>query len=176
MGRRCSSWVEWAEGTKGSLECTLLSHVRFNGADVNGWTQRWVYKNCLPEESVFKGGPEPEPGWLTPTCEQLWGKSKAVERLSMCWFHHCALLCSCANSFPTLISSAVLMAASNNPIYYNNEIKSFKACPNFPLSVLFYFLSSFVLPSSLWREWHNHYLAKWEALVFGRCTQQFAVL
>lgn len=112
-----AGWNE-LKAQKGSLECTLLSRVRFNGADVNGRIQCWVYKNCFPEEGAFKRAPEPEPesGWLTPTREQLWGKLKAVERLSVCWFHHCALLCSCANSFPTLISSTVLMGASDNPI------------------------------------------------------------
>lgn len=121
MGCRYNSWVERAEGTKDSLECTLLSRVIFNRADVNGWTRCWVYRNCLPEEGPFKGAPEPEPG---STHEQLRGKSKAVEWLSVCWFHHCALLCNRANSFPTLIPSAVLMAASNNPICHNNGVSS----------------------------------------------------
>lgn len=62
------------------------------------------------------------------TCEQLRGKSKAVEQLSVCWFRHCALLCSRANSFPTFIPSAVLMAASNNPICHNNEVNSRLRC------------------------------------------------
>lgn len=123
MGRRYKSWVERAEGTKGSLECMLLPHMRFYRADVNGWTWCWVCKNSLPEEGPIKGAPEPEPVRLTPHVSS-WEKSKAVERLSVCWFHHSTLLCIRANSFPTLIPSTVLMAASNNPICCNNEVSS----------------------------------------------------
>lgn len=65
------------------------------------------------------------------TREQLRGKSKAVEQLSVCWFRHCALLCSHANSFPTLIPSTVLMAASDNPICRNNEVNSPLRCAQF---------------------------------------------
>lgn len=123
MGCRYKGWEEWAEGTKGSLECALLSHVRFNRADVNGWTQCWVYKNSLPEVGPFKGAPEPEPIRLTPHVSS-WEKSKAVERQSVCWFHHSTLLCVHANSFPTRISSTVLMAASNNTICHNNVVST----------------------------------------------------
>lgn len=100
--------------TKGSLECTLLSHVRFNRADANGWTWCWVYTNSLPEEGPFKGAPEAQPVRLTPHVSS-WEKWKAVERLSVCWFHHSTLLCIHANSFPTLIPSAVLRLPQTIP-------------------------------------------------------------
>lgn len=123
MGRRYCSWVEQAEVTKGSLECTLLSRVRFNRADVNSWTQCWVYKNCLPEDGPFKGAPEP--GQLTRH-ESSWEGSWKQWSDSLCadsiTVHYCAVVLT--HSFPTLVPSAVLMAASDNPICHNNELSS----------------------------------------------------
>jgi len=104
MGHRYNSWMERAEGTKGSLECTLLSRVRFNRADVNGWARCWVYKNCFPEEGPFKGAPEPEPGRLTPHVSgwegsrKQWSDCLCADSITA---HYCAaMLTHSQRSFP----------------------------------------------------------------------------
>lgn len=148
------------EGTKGLLECTLLSGVRFNRADVNGQAWCWIYRNCLPEEGPFKGAsvpgqPPPHVSSQDGSWKQ-WSNCPCADSITA--HYRAAVLSQPQHTFPAQsILSAVIMKSVVIHI-----------TPKF--SVICLVLLALTLCAALQREQCSHCLT--EAL--GRCTQQLA--